>query len=71
MDQPNDEVHITTQNARAGVTGHGVRYVLIVSLALVIIAFAALWLFGTRDAERPGTASTAAAASEVPAPAAT
>lgn len=71
MDQQNDEVHITTEEARAGITGQGVRYVLIVSLALVIIALASLWLFGTRGAERSGTASTAAAASEVPAPAAT
>ena len=71
MDQQNDEVHVTTEEARAGVTGHGVRYVLLVSLALVIIALTSLWLFGTRGAERPGTASTAAVASEAPAPAAT
>jgi len=30
---------------RAGVTGHNVRYVLLGGLAIVIIAFAAVWLF--------------------------
>ena len=71
MDQQNDEVHVTTEEARAGVTGHGVRYVLMVSLVLAILVLAALWLVGTRGAERSGTASTAAVASEAPAPAAT
>ena len=71
MDQQNDEVHVTTEEARAGVTGHGVRYVLMVSLVLATLVLAALWLVGTRGAERPGAASTAAVASEAPAPAAT
>jgi hypothetical protein len=31
--------------AREGVTGHNVRYVLIVSLLGVIILFAGLWLY--------------------------
>jgi hypothetical protein len=38
----NERPTITNQNkdrVRAGVTGHNVRYVLIVSLALVIVAF--------------------------------
>jgi hypothetical protein len=32
-------------NAREGVTGHNVRYVLIVSVVGVILAFVALWLY--------------------------
>ena len=34
----------TTTQAREGVTGHGVRYVLLTSTALVVILFAAIWL---------------------------
>lgn len=34
----------TPTEARQGVTGHGVRYVLFVSLAAVVVAFAAIYL---------------------------
>ena len=35
----------TTTEAREGVTGHGVRYVLVISTAAVVVIFVALWLF--------------------------
>ena len=35
----------TATEAREGVTGHGVRYVLGWSTVAVIVIFAALWLF--------------------------
>lgn len=35
----------TATEAREGVTGHGVRYVLAWSTAAVIVIFGALWLF--------------------------
>ena len=35
----------TTTQAREGVTGHGVRYVLTISTVAVIVIFSALWLF--------------------------
>ena len=35
----------TTNRAREGVTGHGVRYVLLVSTLAVIVIFGGLWLF--------------------------
>jgi hypothetical protein len=35
----------TTTQAREGVTGHGVRYVLLIGTVAVIIAFAAVWLY--------------------------
>ena len=35
----------TTTQARDGVTGHGVRYVLVISTAAIVAIFAALWLF--------------------------
>ena len=35
----------TTTQAREGVTGHGVRYVLVISTALVVVLFAAIGLY--------------------------
>jgi hypothetical protein len=35
---------ISTERARAGVTGHNVRYVLFVGLAAVIVGFAIVYL---------------------------
>ena len=35
----------TTTEAREGVTGHGVRYVLMISTAAVVVIFVGLWLF--------------------------
>ena len=35
----------TTTQAREGVTGHGVRYVLVTSTAAVVVLFGAIWLF--------------------------
>lgn len=44
---PDKPVVETTTDARAGVTGHNVRYVLLFGLGGVIVAFAALfWIFG-------------------------
>ena len=43
---PDKPVVETTTDARAGVTGHNVRYVLLFSLGGVLVAFAALlWYF--------------------------
>jgi hypothetical protein len=38
-------VVLTTTQAREGVTGHGVRYVLVISTTAVVVIFGALWLF--------------------------
>ena len=35
----------TTTQAREGVTGHGVRYVLLIGTAAVVVVFAAIWLY--------------------------
>ena len=35
----------TTDRARDGVTGHNVRYVLVWSLAAVVVIFGGLWLY--------------------------
>jgi hypothetical protein len=43
---PDKPVVETTTEARAGVTGHNVRYVLLFGLGGVLVAFAALlWFF--------------------------
>jgi hypothetical protein len=42
---PDTPVVRTTTQAREGVTGHGVRYVLAISTAAIVVIFAALWLF--------------------------
>lgn len=36
----NEEQHISTQDARAGATPHMTRYILPISLAMVVIIFA-------------------------------
>lgn len=45
MERQGDEVHVTTEEASGGVTGHGVRYVLGCGLVLVVAALLAVWLF--------------------------
>lgn len=40
----NDRVVETATEARAGATGHGVRWVLGVGVVALIVAFAILWL---------------------------
>jgi hypothetical protein len=35
----------TADRAREGVTGHNVRYVLVISIAAVAVLFGALWLY--------------------------
>ncbi|MBV1690322.1 hypothetical protein KRR38_22210 [Novosphingobium sp. G106] len=51
-----DEIHVSTNEARAGRTPHIVRYVLAVSLILAIAALAAVWMFGAANApqDTPG-----------------
>ncbi len=43
MKRQGNEVHLQTDEARAGETPHFVRYVLIYSLLLVILAFAIIF----------------------------
>jgi hypothetical protein len=42
MDRRGDEIHETTTEARAGSTPHIVRYILVISLLLVVVAFAVI-----------------------------
>lgn len=46
MERQGDEIHITTEEARAGSTPHIVRYVLGISLTLTIIGLSLVWIIG-------------------------
>jgi hypothetical protein len=45
MTEPDRASVRTATEALEGVTGHNVRYVLVASLAAIIIVFAGLWLY--------------------------
>lgn len=42
MADPNERIHLETDDARAGATSHMTRYILAISLVLVIAIFAFL-----------------------------
>ncbi len=46
MERRGEEVHVDTDEARGGSTPHIVRYVLLISLALAIIALSVTWMTG-------------------------
>ena len=62
MERQNEEVHVTTQEARGGQTGMGVRYVLAITLVLAIAVLSALWLVGARGPAQSGQAAETATA---------
>lgn len=39
-----DHVEVTETEASSGVKGHGVRYVLLISLLLAVIVLSAVWI---------------------------
>ena len=60
MERHGDEVHIETDEARGASTPHIVRYVLLISLVLAILALSAVWMTGAFNApqDRPGDGIT-------------
>ena len=56
MERQGDEVHVSTDEARSASTPHIVRYVLLISLVLAIVALSAIWMMGAASApqDRPG-----------------
>lgn len=52
MERHGEEVHVTTAEARGGSTPHIVRYVLLFSLVLAILALSAIWIIGAVTADR-------------------
>lgn len=50
MERHNEEVHISTNEARSGSTPSIVRYVLLISLFLAIVAMTIIWVTGAANA---------------------
>ena len=50
MERQGDEVHVETDEARGGSTPHIVRYVLLFSLFLAIVALSLTWIAGALSA---------------------
>ncbi len=46
MERQGEEVHVTTNEARGGSTPHILRYMLMISLVLAIVAMSAIWITG-------------------------
>jgi hypothetical protein len=59
MERQGDEVHVSSVEARGGSTPHIVRYVLLVSLFLAIVAMSLIWMLGAVDGPQhpPGDAT--------------
>jgi len=47
MERQGDEVHLNETEASGAVKAQGVRYVLGISLLLVVIALSAVWILGS------------------------
>jgi hypothetical protein len=60
MERQGEEVHVNTEEASGGSTPHIVRYILLISTLLVIIALSAIWMTGAANApqDRPGDGIT-------------
>ena len=59
MRKVGEEIHVETDEARAGETPHIVRYVLAISLFLAIAALSIIWITGAlsqRPTQAPETA---------------
>jgi cobalamin biosynthesis Mg chelatase CobN len=46
MERHGDEIEVTSEEASGGTTGHGVRYMLVGGLLLVVAALSAIWITG-------------------------
>ena len=44
MERRDEEVHLEAEEASSGAKNHGVRYVLAISMALVILAFIVVYM---------------------------
>ena len=47
MERQGDEVHVSQEEASGGDQPHIVRYILGISLLLVIVLLSAIWIFGS------------------------
>lgn len=54
METRGQEVHLDKEEARSGATPGVVRYVLLISLVLVVIALSAIWMTGALTTPETG-----------------
>lgn len=54
MHREGEEIHVSTNEARAGRKGSYLLQILVISLILVVAAMAGLWLFGSETAPDQG-----------------
>ena len=47
MERQGDEIHVNEEEASGGSQPHIVRYVLAISLLLVVALMSAIWIFGS------------------------
>jgi hypothetical protein len=47
MDREGEEVHVSQEEASGGIQPHIVRYVLGVSLLLIVVLMSAVWILGS------------------------
>ena len=66
METQGNEVHIDSDDARAGSTNHVTRYVLVIGLILAIAALSAIWMVGAAGSNHAnnGVDDSARAAAE-------
>jgi len=66
METRGHEIHIDHEKARAGKTNQLVRYVLLISLLLAIVALSAVWITGaaTSNSHNNGVEDSQRAAAE-------
>lgn len=67
MERHGDEIHLETREARAATGPRSMRYVLAISLALIVAVFAVIWLaWATTTADVTDPAQRAAPATPTP-----
>ena len=71
MERQGEEIHVTTEEASGGAPPQGVRYVLAISLILVIAALSAVWILGAFQTPRHAAPAEVKAATTTPGPSAT
>lgn len=64
MEKRGEEVHLDVEEARAGSTPHVLRYILMFSLALAIVALSAIWITGALTDDNPEGGNESAAAAQ-------
>ncbi len=56
MEVRNGEVHVDAPEARAGSTNNTVRYVLLISIVLAILAMTIIWVTGALNSDQGNNA---------------